>query len=117
LGSKKAKGEKKATEKIPKKKRATQDPSRLYLRACSASSQAQATALLSTTTSAISWMGHLPSILFTFFLLHSSGAIAVGGDRLEGEQAFAVRTQEKRETEKKRERERERAWQVVHTPY
>jgi len=52
-------------------------------------------------------MGHLPSILFTFFLLHSSGAIAVGGDREEGEQDFAVRTQEKRE----------RAWQVVHTPY
>jgi hypothetical protein len=50
-------------------------------------------------------MGHLPSILFTFFLLHSSCAIAVGGDREEGEQAPAVRTQEKRETEKKRERE------------
>jgi hypothetical protein len=58
-----------------------------------------------------------PQILFTFFLLHSSGAIAVGGDR--GDQAPAVRTQEKRETEKKRERERERerAWQVVHTRY
>jgi hypothetical protein len=50
-------------------------------------------------------MGHLPSILFTFFLLHSSGPIAVGGDR---EQAALVRTQEKRESEKtKRERESE----------
>jgi hypothetical protein len=47
-------------------------------------------------------MGHLPSILFT---LHSSGAIAVGGDREEGDQLLQFA--HKRRERLRRERERE----------